>query len=678
MPYQASFEQTRYEWPYPVNYDKVHHIEVDVVVAGGGLAGASAGIAAARAGAKVAVCDKAPIKRSGCGGAGMDHWNTLLSNPYSPMSVEENLEAGLTAGRQGHRDYIAVKGTWDALMELEDLGMPLRDDDHYFEGKATRDERTGFLKAYDYRDLISVKLKGGHYIKPLLYSGLRHEPNATCYDRVMITNVLTEYGQQGQRIVGATGLSLETGEFYVFHTSAVILACGYACTIWTYSTEITGNSYRWDPNDIGEGLAITWKAGGDVFGMHKNGHTRAAHPFAWPRFGVGNPSNTWFPCTIVDNNGKEVPWQDKNGKLLSSVEARNLPTEDQRYCGSPISDNLKSVTLPNLVQDLPDRIRSGEFELPLWADTPSMPEEERRSIWGIMVGNEGKSRFTLYDYYTRLGFNPDTDMLMAPIMNPEGYLSGGWFQGEPHAVKPWRSESFGCQGEPAVDWDLMTTVPGLYAVGAAGGLEGCSFACSSGFYAGDRAAEYAAKRPKGEIDAAQLQAEHERVYAPVRRSGELGSYISWKELWGGSARAMQMCCNDQKTVPILQQGIRWIESIKEHEMQMTYARNPHELARVMECETRITVSEMFLHACLRKLELDEEGTLAPGTYVFHHLEGDRVATTFKPEQYWLKGDNAPTYLENYKAHAGRRGEHIQEMCDAEEDIRLGIRKERTA
>lgn len=647
MAYQASFGQQRYEWPYPVDYDKINHIEVDVVVVGGGLAGSSAGIAAARRGAKVAVVDKAPIKRSGCGGAGMDHWNTLLSNPDSPMTVEENLEIGSTAGRQGHRDYIAVKGTWDALMELEKLGMPLRDKDDYFKGAATRHEKTGLLKAYDYRDLVAVKLKGGHYIKPLLYSGLRHEPNVELFERVMITNVLTEGGRQGARIVGATGVSMETGEFYVFHASSVILTCGYACTIWTYSTEITGNSYRWDPNDIGEGLAISWKAGADIFGMHKNGHTRASHPFAWPRFGVGNPSNTWFPCTIVDNNGKEVPWQDKNGKLLTSVEARNMPTEDQRYCGSPISDNLKSVTLPNLVKDLPERIRKGEFELPLWADLPSMPEEERRSIWGVMIGNEGKSRFTIYDYYTRLGFNPDTDMLMAPIMNPEGYLSGGWFQGEPHAVKPWRSESFGCQGEPAVDWNLMTSVEGLFAAGAASGLEGCSFACSSGFYVGNRAYEHSASGPKGDIDPRQLQEEIDRVYAPVRRNGDLSSYISWKELWGGSARAMQMCCNDNKTVPILEQGLRWIDSIKKYEMQMTYARNPHELVRVLECETRITVSEMFLHACLAKLHIDEEG-IDPGTYVFHHLEGDSVKTTYRPDKYWLAEPYAPTYLENYR------------------------------
>lgn len=533
--------------------------------------------------------------------------------------------------------------------------MPLRDKDDYFKGAATRDEKTGFLKAYDYRDLVAVKLKGGHYIKPLLYAGLRNEPNVQLFERVMITNVLTEGGRQGSRVVGATGVSMETGEFYVFHTNSVILTCGYACTIWTYSTEITGNSYRWDPNDIGEGLAITWKAGADVFGMHKNGHTKASHPFAWPRFGVGNPSNTWFPCTIVDNNGKEVPWQDKNGKLLTSVEARNLPTEDQRYCGSTISDNLKSVALPNLVKDLPERIRRGEFELPLWADLPGMPDEERRSIWGVMIGNEGKSRFTIYDYYTRLGFNPDKDMLMAPIMNPEGYLSGGWFQGEPNAVKPWRSESFGCQGEPAVDWNLMTSVDGLFAAGAASGLEGCSFACSSGFYAGNRAAEYAASRQPGQIDQDQLTAEIDRVYAPVRRNGDMAAYISWKELWSGSARAMQMCCNDNKTVPILEQGLRWIESIKQHEMQMTYARNPHELVRVLECETRITVSEMFLHACLAKLHIDE-AEAAPGTYVFHHLEDNAVQTTYRPDKYWLASPNAPSYLENYQKCTAQESE----------------------
>lgn len=650
MTNQAGTREAPFVWPYQVDYDKVNYIDVDVLVVGGGLAGSAAGIAAARNGAKVAVADKAPIKRSGNGGAGMDHWNTLLSNPDSPMTPEENAIKGMTAGRQGHRDYIAVKGTWDALMELKKLGMPLVDDECEFDGTATRDEKTGMLKAYDYQNFVACKLRGGQYIKPLLYKGLK-ESGCQLYERVMITNLLTDGGKQGTKVVGATGFSMETGEFYVFRANSVILSCGYACTIWTYNMEMTGNSWRWDPNEIGEGLAMAWKAGAEVVGMHKNGHTKVQHPFAWPRFGVGNPSNTWFPCTIVDNNGKEIPWEDKNGKRLETVAERNLPTEDQAYCGSPISDNLKNCRTPNLIADLPERIRSGEYELPFWADLPSMPEKERRSIWGVMIGNEGKTRYTIFDLYTRSGFNPDKDMLMAPIQSPEGYLSGGWFQGEPGAVKPWRSESFGMQGEPAVDWKLMTNIPGLFCAGAASGLEGSSFACSSGFYVGEMAAAFSRENPNGSIDEAQMEAERTRVYAPVRRNGQENADISWKELWAGETRVMQQCCADFMTDAILEQGLKWMDSIRQDEGQRSYARNPHELARVLEVETRMTVGEMFMHACRIKLKTDKMD-LPRGTYVFNRLEGEEVKSRFLEKEYWLKAPYAPTYLENYNQCKG--------------------------
>jgi succinate dehydrogenase/fumarate reductase flavoprotein subunit len=654
MDYQANLSNGVLEWPYPIKYEVVNRVEVDILIVGGGLAGGMAGIAAARRGAKVAVVDKAPIRISGNGGAGMDHWNSLLSNPQSPMSPEENVERAVDYRGLVHRDYIAMKGTWDALLELEKLGLPIRDEDGDFVGAPTRDEQTRLLKAYDYRNMVSIKLCGGYYIKPVIYEGLKKEKNVSLYERVMVTCLLSEGGKQGSRVVGATGFSMETGEFYVFNAKSVILTTGYVCSCWIFSTEITGNSYRWDPNEIGEGLAMAWNAGAQVYGMHKAGNTSGSHPFAWPRFGIGFPSNTWFPCTIVDNNGKEVPWEDANGDPVTTVEARNLPLEGQPYLASGKSDNLKGVKMPGLIRDLPERIRKGEFELPLWADLSGMPEKERRSIWGMMVGNEGKTRYTLFDYYTREGFNPDTDMFMAPIMTPESYRSGAWFHGEPDVVKPWRTEN-GSQGEVASDWNLMTTVKGLFCAGATGGLEGCSFACSSGIYAGNRAVEFARGVTLGKIDEEQLAAEKQRVYAPIKRAGNPASYISWKELWAGSARVMQSDCGEYKTIPILKHGLMWLDSIKKHEMRLTYARNPHELARVLECETRITCSEVFLTACIGKIEAEKKG-FGKDRYIFHHLEDGKVVTTYKDHKYWLKAPYAPTYQENYHRCRGAEQE----------------------
>ena len=639
---------TIYKWPYEVDYDKINRVCVDVLVIGGGHAGGCAGVQAARRGAKVAVVDKAPIKRSGCGGAGQDHWNTIMDNPYSPMSPEENAEKAISGSSiQGHREYIAIKGAWDALLKLEEMGLPVRDKNGYFRSSESYHEESELLKAYDYKNLVAVKLMGGHYIKPIIYEELRRL-DVMLFQRVMITSLLTENGKQGSRVVGAVGFSMESGEFYVFKAKSVIISTGYACSMWIFSTEITGNSFRWDPNEVGEGLAMAWRAGAEIYGMWKAGANGGSHPFAWPRFGVGNPYNTWFPCTIVDNDGKVIPWEDGDGNIITDVAERNHPAPNQPYIASGKSDNLKSVKCPKLIHDLPERIRAGEFKQPFWADLSSMPENERRSIWGIMVGNEGKSRYTLYDYYTRSGFNPDTDMLWVPVMRPDSFKSSAWFHGEPNIVKPWRTENGG-QGEIAVDWNLMTSLPGLFCAGAASGLEGCSFACSSGFYAGDRAYEFAESHEHGEISASQVERERKLTYEPIKRTEDTAAYISWKELWGGTARVMQSCCNEYRTVPTLREGLRWLKSIEDSEYHMTYARNPHELARVLECRTRISVSGLFMEACIARIGAEEQG-VDDKAFLFNRLCGEEVISEIKEHDYWLKAPYKDNYLDNYKEH----------------------------
>lgn len=643
-------------WPFPVDYERTDHLEADVLVIGAGAAGSSAGIAAARSGVRVIVCEKGAAMRAGNCGAGIDHFTDIADAPGSE-TTDEKLAAGKLSVNSGmigvagpaqvNRNYIASRGTWDALMRLEQMGLPVRDVDGDFEGSPTRDEDSGLMKAYNYRSWDTIKLRGGNFVIPVLNRELR-KSGATVLERVMITRLLTEGGRQGARIVGACGFSTETGQFYVFHVKAVILASGYMCGNWTFSTELTGSSYRWDPNDTGDGFTMAYLAGAKTHSFWSNGAAAGSHPFAWPRFGVGASGNTWTPCTIVDNNGKEVPWVYPSGETAETIEER------VSYDGPA----------PKIPQNLMDAVKRGEYELPFWADLSSLPDRERRGIWGMMMGNEGKTRYTVYDYYTRCGFNPEKHMLMCPI-DPERGL--GSMHGNNGEVKPWRSERGG-QGELVLDWDLSTSIPGLYAAGAAGGLEGCSFACSSGDYAGRHAAEYAYAHSWGEISEAQLGKEHDRVYAPVRRYGRKDAHISWKELWGGTARVMQQCCGAYLSPSTISLGLEWMESIRRNEAQMTYARNPHELARVMECENRIESGELYMHACQAMLDAEQEtpdiveyktktgpmASLGPlpvlNKFLFGWLEDGRFRSEIKEPDYYLKEDNLPSCRENYDLH----------------------------
>jgi hypothetical protein len=111
---------------------------------------------------------------------------------------------------------------------------------------------------------------------------------------------------------------------------------------------------------------------------------------------------------------------------------------------------------------------------------------------------------------------------------------------------------------------------------------------------------------------------------------------------------MQQCCGEYKTVDILKYGLKWLDSIRRNEGMRTYARNPHELARVLECDTRCIVSGIFLNCSIARKEADNE-KLKDG-YLFNKLDGDCVESIYKEHRYWLK----PPYEDSYLANYGKR------------------------
>jgi succinate dehydrogenase/fumarate reductase flavoprotein subunit len=648
------------EWPYPLNYGKENEVSTDVLILGGGIAGCHAAINAARKGAKVAVVEKGAVIRSGSGGAGVDHWHNAFTNPCSKITPEEVIELIGRLGMKlpeaygsGHVRYIEFRESYDALLDLEKMGVKIRDVDDEFVGAEFRDEETKLMFAYDYENKHVIRVQGAK-VKPALYHELKRL-GVKIYDRVMATSLLTEGGRQGSRVVGATGVNIRTGEFYIFKAKATLLATAQPLRLWIFSTELQGSAAEHDdPNCTGDGAAMGWKAGAEFTLMERS--MQLGGGFRYPAYGTGNAGNTWYACTMVDANGKEVPWVDRDGRVLKIVSERYRPAPGQKFTLHDPFMGAYEIRGAGLIPDLPERIMKGEFVLPFYADLPSMPEHERRAIWGLMVGNEGKTRIPIYKTYSEAGFDPDKDMLQANVLPPRvaGLSWGG--VGPPQ----WRGAAFVFMGGVVVDWDLKTNLEGLYAAGnqiAGSGTH--TIAATSGRYAGRKAAEYALKAGKPVVNRKQIEAEQARVYAPVKRKDGIG----WKELQAGLSRIMQDYCGEYKGEETLRMGLRWLNSVRESEGARVYARNPHELARTLECFSRLTIGEIIMQAslareassqCLNFQRIDYPAVDPPewNKFVTTRLENGEVKAGELPFNYWLLPPNAPTYKENYERRCG--------------------------
>jgi succinate dehydrogenase/fumarate reductase flavoprotein subunit len=648
------------DWPYPVNYGKENEVDADVLILGGGVAGSHAAINAAKRGAKVAVVEKGAVIRSGCSGAGVDHWHGAFTNPCSKITPEEMMELARKSNDgylfaeygNGITSYILFRESYDALLDVEKWGVKVRDVDDEFKGAEFRDEKTKLMFAYDYDNKYCIRVNGGADIKVAMYKEMKRL-GVKIYDRVMATSLLTEGGKQGGRVIGATGLHTRTGEFYIFKAKSTIISTNAAEGLWIFSTELAGASTHGDPNNAGEGIAMGWRAGAEMALMERSYAISASGGFAYPMYGTGNAHNTWYACTIVDANGKEIPWVDRDGRVLKTVSERYHPAPGQKtfFQGRRGAYDLWG---PSLIPDLPERIMKGEYVLPLYADLPGMPAHERRAIFGLMVGNEGKTRIPIYGVYTKAGFDPDKDMLQVNVMPPDKYTFYPWWTA--YGPRQWRGGFLG--GGLVFDWDLKTSLEGLYAAGEstyAGGDH--AVAATTGRYAGRKAAAHARTVKESTVSRDQVEREKERVYAPVKRTKGVG----WKELRAGSARIMQDYCGEYKNEETLKMGLRWLDSIRESEASRVYARNPHELMRAVECMTRITVGEVIMQASLKRkassrfldfkrLDYPEMDPEEWNKLVTIRLENGDINVGERSIDYYLQPPNASAYEENYREH----------------------------
>ena len=584
MHYEELIRKNAPRWPYSVHIGKENSVDCDVLVLGGGIAGCWAAIGAARKGARVVMVEKGAVKTSGAGGSGVDHWHCTVMHPACKITPEEYSQAHIDhfgGYRNGITQYITCRESYDCLLELEKMGIKIRDSEDEFKGAEFRDEATRMLFAYCYESKYTVRVWGAA-TKVALHRECQRL-GVKIFNHIMVTSLLNKGGKQGARVAGATGIDVRTGEFYAFKAKATVLSMAGPSRNWVFSTELRGLSAGiGPPNNSGDGHAIAWLAGAKLAGVEQSGRVRGS-PYGYPQYGVGTNKNTWFACTMVDANGKEIPWIDRDGRILKTVSERYRTVPGQKFYLTDMRNPKYEHKGPSLIPDWQQKVKSGEYALPLYADLPSMPDIERRALWGLMIAHEARTMIPIYWTYNQSGFDADKDLLQ--YYEDESGL--GWAGLAP---PQWRSGGGGL----AVDWDLRTSLEGLYAAGGQIFASGDhAYAATSGRWAGGKAAAYAAGTDEPAVDQRQVEVEKARIYAPLhRRSG-----IEWKELNAGVCKVMQDYCGELKNEELLKLGLKWFDEIEAAEASEACARNPHELMRLLEVFNLITTGKMIMEAC---------------------------------------------------------------------------------
>ena len=622
-------------WPYAVDYEKEYEIDTDVLVIGGGIAGCWAAISAARKGVRVALVEKGDTIRSGSGGPGCDHWCQCPANPHSKVDPDEwarvlarhpgtmsELPKGTPRCSYGNGigAQITCRENYDTLLELEQMGGQIRDINDEYVGAEGRYDDTKFMsspRTSPNHETELVLRVWGVTFKPALKKECQRL-GVRIFDRVMVTSLLTEGGIQGARVIGATGFNNRTGEFMIFKSKAAVLATAGDFYMWMLNTEHAGCRQFRSRCATGDGYAIAWKAGAELVLMEQTIPLMLGTGYKHNWYG-GAGDASYENLQIVDANGKKLPWPAQGW-------------QDGGAMGPP----------PEVRNSIRKGIFKGEWALPFYGDFPAMPDIERRATWDLMLGQESTTKI-ITSTYERAGFDPQKHLL-------QNYA---FIEGETHSQ--WRTPR---GSGPVIDWNLKSTLDGLYAAGEQLFSHGDhSFAASTGRYAGRKAADYSREVNESRISKKQIAREKARIYAPIKRTNG----IEWKELNAGIARTMQYYCSEFKTESLLNLGLETLKEIEQEFVPRLYALDPHKLMRSIEDLSMLAHAQMILSASLarkassaplnfHRIDYPELDPPEWNKYVTIKLENGKVKSGELPLNYW--GDMKANYEAHNKDYTG--------------------------
>ncbi len=233
-------------------------IETDVLVIGGGIAGAFAAIGAKEFPVEVMLVDKSTFGRSGCAALASGVWHCYLPGDDFKLWYKEHIEQGVPLVDQKLlKDYILE--TAKMMKKMDEWGV-----------KWVKEDAT-FARTKAHGDTVArnaMMAEGG----PQMMLANRNQAlrrGVKVINKVMIRDLLTLDGKHPTKgkVVGAIGFHTQTGDVYIFKAKATILAPGGIKGLpYAKVGQPIANSIM--PNNLtGDGFAMAFRVGAELISM---------------------------------------------------------------------------------------------------------------------------------------------------------------------------------------------------------------------------------------------------------------------------------------------------------------------------------------------------------------------------------------------------------------------------
>lgn len=587
-----------------MSYKTIIEDNIDILVVGAGLGGTGAAYEARYWGRdkKVIIAEKANIDRSGAVAQGLYAINCYMGTRWGENNPEDHVRYARMDLMGMVREDLAfdmARHVDSAVHKFEEWGLPLM-----------KNPETG---SYMREGRWQIMIHGESY-KPIVAEAAKVNADKT-FNRIMVTHLLMDDVQEN-RVAGAVGFNVRTGNYHVFKSKTVIVGAGGASNIFKPRSVGEGAGRVWyAPWSSGSAYALLIEAGAKM--------TQMENRIVLARFkdGYGPVGAYFLHLKTYTQNAYGDEYESKwFPELAERVGKAYLDTENQHFSHKPIPTCLRNHAFISEVAAGRGPIHMVTVEA---FQDPHLEEVGWENFLGMTVGQAVLWAATDIDPKY---INPELTTSEPYVMGSHATGCGAWCSG-PEDISGNIPEYFW-------GYNRMMTVNGLFGAGDAVG--GTPHAFSSGSFTEGRLSAKAACKyiddGKAEgigVSQKQIDDRKAEIYKPletytVGRNEIVGGTVSpsyilpmpglqrlqklMDEYAGGVT--VQYMTNDK----LLNMGLHKLK-ILEEDLEKVGAEDIHQLLRAWELKHRHRTSE-----CVVQHTLFREETRWPGYY----YRGDKM------------------------------------------------------